>query len=263
MGLVLGINRNYIPADKKDGADGRDFMYGSPKPPTFPVFASVVKQLPDPWDQLNSSSCTGHGDAACLWNAQVKAGLTPFMPSRLGLYFNARALRGWQDSDSGALVRDEFAGNNQFGFADEKLWPFDLTKITVKPSQEYYDAAAQNKVHFYASTSVQEDQQIDEFKFKLALRDGYCVALGFEVYESFETNAMATTGIMPIPAPGEQLLGRHCVAGVEYDDRERMAVCRNSWGMNWGLPGLPGHFKVPYELLFGPQFSAGWMARLK
>jgi len=57
---------------------------------------------------------------------------------------------------------------------------------------------------------------------------------------------VATTGIMPMPKKGEQVLGGHCVAMVGYDDSKQVIICRNSWGADWGMAG---YFTMPYAFL--------------
>jgi C1A family cysteine protease len=62
------------------------------------------------------------------------------------------------------------------------------------------------------------------------LASGYPFVFGFTVYESFESDTVAQTGIVPMPAQGEQVLGGHCVVAVGYDDTQRRFIVRNSWG---------------------------------
>lgn len=64
---------------------------------------------------------------------------------------------------------------------------------------------------------------------------GYPFVFGFTVYESFESEQVAQTGIVPMPAPGETVVGGHCVVAVGYDDSKRTFIIRNSWGTGWGL----------------------------
>ena len=48
------------------------------------------------------------------------------------------------------------------------------------------------------------------------------VVFGFTVYESFESEAVAKTGRMPMPASDEKALGGHAVLCVGYDDDEQV-----------------------------------------
>ena len=54
------------------------------------------------------------------------------------------------------------------------------------------------------------------------------------------------TGIMPLPNPGEGLVGGHCVVIIGYDDSKQAVLCRNSWGAEWGING---NFYMPYAFV--------------
>src|SRR2546430_14184641 len=73
------------------------------------------------------------------------------------------------------------------------------------------------------------------FPYTTLFRSGYPFVFGFTVYESFETNAVARTGHVPMPASGEHVLGGHAVCTVGYDIKRRWFICRNSWGTSWGI----------------------------
>lgn len=82
------------------------------------------------------------------------------------------------------------------------------------------------------------------------------VEIGFTVYESFESEETATTGVMTIPEVGEQVLGGHEVLIVGYDVAPTpvirpthcppAALVQNSWGSGWGISGF---FWMPLEIL--------------
>ena len=78
-------------------------------------------------------------------------------------------------------------------------------------------------------------QNIDDLK--ACLNDGYPFVVGISIYESFESENSATTGIIKMPLCNEKLLGGHTVAVVGYDDNYGFLV-RNSWGINWGIRTL-------------------------
>jgi C1A family cysteine protease len=72
------------------------------------------------------------------------------------------------------------------------------------------------------------------------------ITVGFTVYESFMSDQVANTGIMPIPKPGEQVQGGHEVLCLGYDAPSKLAIIQNSWGDSWGQKG---YFMMPFEVL--------------
>ncbi len=83
-------------------------------------------------------------------------------------------------------------------------------------------------------------------QLKGCLASGYPIVFGFTVYESFESDAVAKTGQVPLPKPSEKVLGGHAVLAVGYDETQQRFIVRNSWGKNWGLQG---YFTMPYSYL--------------
>ena len=79
------------------------------------------------------------------------------------------------------------------------------------------------------------------------------------VYQSFESETVAKTGVVPMPSSHEQVLGGHCVVAVGYDDGKRQFTIRNSWGTGWGLNG---YCLMPYEYLINPRLASDfWTIR--
>jgi len=50
------------------------------------------------------------------------------------------------------------------------------------------------------------------------------------VYQSFESDAVAKSGDVPMPGPSEKIMGGHAVVAVGYDDSTQRFIVRNSWG---------------------------------
>jgi C1A family cysteine protease len=83
---------------------------------------------------------------------------------------------------------------------------------------------------------------------------------GFTVYESFETEKVAHTGIADLPDPSEIALGGHAAMATGYDDASKRFLVRNSWGTSWGMGG---YFTLPYEYLSNADLAADfWTIRL-
>ena len=95
---------------------------------------------------------------------------------------------------------------------------------------------------------------------KGCLAAGYPFVFGFAVYESFESKEVAQSGVVPMPKPGERVLGGHAVMAVGYDDEQRNFIVRNSWGSGWGQDG---YFLMPYHYLHDPNLASDfWTVRM-
>jgi C1A family cysteine protease len=225
-----------------DIPDGRDLMYAAPPEVVtqLPPKVDLRDQCPEVYDQGQLGSCTANSIAGALEFDQMKQKEQPFTPSRLFIYYNERAIEGTVDSDSGAQIRDGVKSVNKQGAPPETDCPYDISKFTQKPSQQAYDDAKQHQSILYQRLT----QTLPQLKGCLAA--GYPFVLGFVVYESFESQEVASSGEAPMPKAGEQQLGGHAVLAVGYDEDQQRFIIRNSWGSGWGMGG---YFTLPYPYL--------------
>ena len=95
---------------------------------------------------------------------------------------------------------------------------------------------------------------------KGCLASGFPFVFGFTVYESFESQAVAQSGVVPMPSSGEQVVGGHAVLAVGYDDSTQRFIVRNSWNTNWGMAG---YCTMPYAYVTDPNLADDlWTIRL-
>ena len=85
-------------------------------------------------------------------------------------------------------------------------------------------------------------------QLKQSLMNGDPFVFGFIVYQNFEGEEIAKTGMMAIPEEGEEILGGHAVMAVGFDDDKKSFIIRNSWGEEWGDKG---YFYMPYDFMIG------------
>jgi len=252
---------------KPDLPDQRDYSYAVPAGvvQNIPGLVDLRPQCPAVYNQGDIGSCTANAIAAALEFDMTKQGLPSFTPSRLFIYYNERSMEGTVGSDAGAFIRDGIKSVASQGDCPESEWTYDGTaapggvfpptaKAAIQPSPQCYTDAIQHKALTYMSI----DQNLADMKGCLA--SGYPFVFGFTVYPSFESPAVASGGIVPIPAAGEQTIGGHAVLAVGYDDSKSMFVIRNSWGQAWGLAG---YFYMPYAYLLDNNLSDDfWTIRL-
>jgi hypothetical protein len=151
----------------------------------------------------------------------------PFVSrSRLFAYFNARAAEGAEAGDNGATLRDMVSSlASNFGVCTEDIWPYDIAQVLTKPTAACYAAATPNKIRLYARLSTLNEML-------LCLAAGFPFIFGFTVYEKFESEEVAQSGILSLPTLTEGMVGGHAVCAVGYDRLKNMLLVRNSWGPN-------------------------------
>lgn len=236
-----------------DIPDARDFMYSAPESvlTKLPKKVDLRSKMPKVYDQGQLGSCTANAIGAAFEFGQVKQGLKDFMPSRLFIYYNERAMEGTIDTDSGAMIRDGMKSVAKLGVCTEDTWPYDISQFTEKPPAKAYTEAGKHQALVYRRVLGNLHQM------QGCLAQGYPFVLGFSVYESFMSPEVAKTGIVPLPPRGEQLIGGHAVLAVGYDDAEQSFIVRNSWGTGWGMKG---YCLMNYAYLTDPSLARDFWA---
>jgi len=198
------------------------------------------EKCPKIYNQGNLGSCTANaiGFAFQYDEMKQKEG-SEFIPSRLFIYYNERNMEGTTGYDAGASIRDGIKSVYNIGVCDEKMWKYDISKFTEKPSIDCYKFAKKHESLKYMR--IKQDLE----SMKQCLMDGYPFVFGASIYESFESENVKKSGMVPMPDKSEQLLGGHALSVVGYDDSYGFLV-RNSWGDDWGLKG---YCYMPYDYL--------------
>jgi C1A family cysteine protease len=151
-----------------------------------------------------------------------------------------------------AYGRDGFKALMNFGAPPEKDIPY---TDDVRNKGFYTDPRRLARAsEFVRLTKPYRAVTRSASQFRQVLSNEQTIAFGFSVYESFESTAVARTGIMPVPTSRESLLGGHEVLMVGYLKKyPDHALCRNSWGEDWGLGG---YFLMPWKVLLDPKMSS-------
>lgn len=209
--------------------------------------------MPPVYDQGDLGSCTANAIGAAMQFDRRKQSLRDYVPSRLMIYYEERRIEGTIREDAGAEIRDGLKAVATVGACDEKLWPYAVSKFKTKPPAKCYAAALDDRAVEY-SRITQVSGQIE-----VCLSTGYPISFGFTVYESFDTDKVARTGVVPMPKKYESVLGGHAVLMVGYDRPAQQFICRNSWGPTWGKAG---YFRMPYAYVCDPNLSDDfWVIR--
>jgi len=214
----------------------------------LPAVISLRDKMPTPLDQGQLGSCTSNAMANIFKYHLIKDNVAgeKFVPSRLFIYYNSRSLENTVNSDSGATIVDTCKAVNRFGAPAEHEFPYDITKYTVKANAKVYSDASHRKAVKYQVVQPNIEQ------IKGVLTQGLPVQIGFSVYESFESDEVAKTGIVPMPSQSEQNLGGHSVVVIGVNDNTQLVECENSWGTELGQGGF---FYLPYAYILDPNLT--------
>jgi C1A family cysteine protease len=186
--------------------------------------------------------------------------------SRLYHYFKERVYEGTVSDDAGANMRTGGKMLKNIRVCLENLWPYIISEFASTPPTTADADAMNHKIPVYKAISGV--MAIKQFLAKQAAANKPLgVVTGIAVYDSFESDAVTKTGIVPVPnKPKEQQLGGHAVRIVGYDDDfgknhkdggflheltetitgtgEGYFIVANSWGTEWGDEG---YFYLPYS----------------
>jgi C1A family cysteine protease len=245
----------YIYNLKRDKLDERDRHFAHSISPVssvkLPVSVDLRYKCPAVYDQGDLGSCTANAGCACR---AMLANRPQLNLSRLFLYYEERNQDGTVQEDLGASVRDICKVVGKYGVCEEQFMPYNIEKFAETPSLQAIQNAEKYRINAYKKLN-----NVNEIKQSLALRQ-QPVLSGMDIYDSFESEEVAKTGILSMPKSTEENKGGHAVLIVGYVDRGgifslvRSVLCndqsqgyfivRNSWGNSWGEHG---YFYMPYE----------------
>jgi C1A family cysteine protease len=246
---------------KRESEDVRDLKAAVTEAVKLPQKVDLRAACPPIFDQGSLGSCTANAGAAAYIMTYMPNRASDAEISRLYLYYMERFLEGTTAEDAGASMRSIGKALNKYGVCEEPLWPYIVEKYAEDPPDAADIDAGTRMIKAYSKLS-----DISQIKRYLA-NNKLPVMIGIEVYESFETEAVGNTGIVPMPKAGENCLGGHAIDIVGYDDdfgkkiksgcalsnliisiykffagaadsgEDGYFIFRNSWGNGWGDGG--------------------------
>jgi C1A family cysteine protease len=236
--------------DQRDQKFSHQFMI---YPAKLPFAVSLRPNAGPIYDQGQIGSCTAQAIAAAIVYEEKKQGLPEIFPSRLFIYYNERVIEGSVSSDAGAQIRDGIKSVVSPGICSETEWGYEHA-FDDKPWQKCYTLANQHRIQQYLSL----DPDLNQMQTCLAA--GFPFIVGFTVYESFQSDAVASSGHVPMPGPDEQVIGGHAVLCLGYDNASQTFLLQNSWGKDWGMQGF---FTMPYAYLTDSNLAGDfWSIRM-
>jgi len=248
----MSNKRSYLPLHKlTNRVKARKPIHKPNAQPVVPATFCLNNYRNFTYDQGQLGSCTANAFCASyrLQNIIQNKNVN-FKPSRLYFYYYERVIENSVDQDAGADVVDGEKFVKLHGICGEKSWPYDITKFAVKPPANCDVEAQQHKISNYSV--IPNDANLVT-NIKHAILNKQPVLIAVAVYDSFESDVVASTGLVPIPnIATDKCVGGHEMCLIGYDDNRKLFTVLNSWGQNWGVNGL---CYIPYDYLSNPDLG--------
>lgn len=253
-------------ADRPDPRDKRFEFTHMARASALPRKVDLRPKLPPAFDQGQEGSCGANAGSALM--CFLKGATTSY--ARNQIYYAIRQLEGDLSVDGGVETRDVLKILQTVGTYPEILWPYSPSTMFAAPPTE--PAADYDRLSSYS-------RLVTETEYLACLAQGFPFLLGFECFESIDSNSLAQTGVMPNPDPTkEEQVGGHDVLISGYDLNFKTnpdflaskvdpslvddvaVLVRNSWGTDWGLHG---YFWMPLSYAVNPSIGGdAWTGRL-
>lgn len=263
MNVIDYIKNNYKLIHKKKNTDTRDYKYISETSLNkvdndtillknvlvgvkfkLPSFFSIRNKFGFILDQGEIGSCVSNAISMCIYIIGRQ-----MLPSRLYHYCIARIISFEPiNNDSGLDIRTACKAVAKYGVCPERFYIYNTALFSQFPY--LYVFRISRRLSFFRYTFINQD--LDSLKQSL-LSHRTPIIFGFLIYDSFMTNEVYNTGIVPMPdTENETLLGGHCMLLIGYNDSTNQFICCNSWGKEFGDGGF---CYMPYDYLTNTELA--------
>jgi hypothetical protein len=161
--------------------------------------------------------------------------------SELFVYYLERDKMGTVDWDSGSYINYGLDVLAKRGSCTEDEMPYINPEYRYKimPTGRQLLSGLRRRISTYW-----EIYTLDEMFTCLA--DGYPFVGGVSVYDSFVSDEIRKTGVIPMPRESESRRGAHAIVLVGYSMMDQRFIFRNSWGVDFGHSG---YGTIPFQYI--------------
>lgn len=233
----------FHPGGYRDEPDSRDRRF-VPKLERLPRRADLSQFCGKVYQQYRIQSCSANALAAAmtLIANQLDEPIAP--PSRLFMYYNARALSNVQRKDCGTTIRVAIKALVRHGACPERQWPYRKDAVTTRPLRACYGDAQIRPIRYHRIA-----QELD--LLRAALAQGTAFVFGIQAYGEPFTQAVRTA-YLRLPRKTDTLFGGHALIAVGYDSVKKTFIARNSLGSAFAKNGF---FSIPDAYFTDPELT--------
>jgi len=227
---------------KADKFDDRDRMYCPSGSASIPdVF--TINNLPSIENQYSINSCVANAAVSVL-EIMLNNNNAFRDLSRLFLYYILRDGTVYAGRDDGAELRDGFKVVNKLGIVDEASYPYEISKVNHRPSDDIFKLAEPHKAFNYERVlfNVNGRDPRSLINIKHAVAEGYPVLFSMLNCRDFQSLRNNTINYK---YDSNKHVGMHGMVVCGYNDVEEYFYIRNSWGKDWGEDG---YCKIRYAV---------------
>jgi hypothetical protein len=218
-----------------------------------PASVNHIPQMPPIRNQGERGTCVAFAALAAYEHALTTLGAFHDLAEQF-LYWNCKRNDGIHNS-----IGVAYPLLKQDGCCLEETWPYYSSVVPGNEGQGPSPKGSQLQALTYRLSEFQQlsPNAVEDIKAKLAA--GRCVSFSIPVFNSwYRSDAVAYTGDITNPIPGEVRNGGHAMCFVGYIDSAADVaigggrfIVRNSWGSNWGIasPFGVGYGTIPYSYI--------------
>lgn len=265
--------KNFIPSrvDHRDYGLPVNLLTGNPTGSRIVLLdpPSGVAALGPVKSQGQQGSCDGNSEASMGERLyRFAKGVAPVFSAAYS-YAKIRIFEGTFPQDDGGqiitgqIISDGNPEGEGTGYCLESVMPYNDQDYSTVPSDEAVESAKSYPGGAYHNIGNSIGN------IKLCVASGYSFKIGIAVYQSFESDEAASSGLIPFPSSDENLLGYHALhTGMICDDtiqcpgspNKGAVMFQNSWDVTWGIPcplsSDPGGFAwISYDFLLNPNLT--------
>jgi len=189
--------------------------------------------MPPIRSQQSLGSCASHAVIGAYEIQLLKKGYKKYLEgSELYHYYNARKDIGQLPNNVGMSIRTACSTLSRHGMGAECLWPYDITRYNIAPTQITHIFANLFKLKEYSRL-----YSIDDIRENVS--NDIPVVCGIWLDDSFYKLNKKDY----LYSPSKHNKGGHGVIITGYDSEREVLKFRNSWGSGWGRKG---YFEMSY-----------------